>query len=176
MPWPPGPSFIRSDGDQHPRSARPFSSPRRKQAISWKDFIRAHRDVLAVIDFFTTEVLTLKGLTTYYVLFLIHLETRLVNLAGFTPYPDQEWMEQQAPNRGKDLRIHPGRGLGAEFGANTESNVVKRNGREAGMGTWPRGFEVLSFCSGCLRWNDFSLHASGPIGHRRSLWSSTTPP
>jgi hypothetical protein len=48
------------------------------------------------MDFFTTEVLTLKGLTTYYVLFFIHLETRQVKLAGFTPYPDQEWMEQQA--------------------------------------------------------------------------------
>ncbi len=50
------------------------------------------------MDFFTTEVLTLKGLRTYYVLFFIHLETRRVNLAGFTPYPDQEWMEQQARN------------------------------------------------------------------------------
>ena len=48
--------------------------------------------------FFTTEVLTLKGLTTYYVLFFIHLETRRVNLAGFTPHADQEWMEQQARN------------------------------------------------------------------------------
>ncbi|HKW33894.1 MAG TPA: hypothetical protein VJN92_12875, partial [Candidatus Acidoferrum sp.] len=44
------------------------------------------------------EVLTLKGLLTYYVLFFIHLETRRVSLAGFTPYPDQEWMEQQARN------------------------------------------------------------------------------
>jgi putative transposase len=50
------------------------------------------------MDFFTTEVLTLKVLTTYYVLFFIQLETRQVNLAGFTPYPDQEWMEQQARN------------------------------------------------------------------------------
>ena len=49
------------------------------------------------MDFFTAEVLTLKGLT-YYVLFFIHLETRRVNLAGFTPHPDQEWMEQQARN------------------------------------------------------------------------------
>jgi hypothetical protein len=62
------------------------------------NFIRAHRDVLVGMDFFTTEVLTLKGLTTYYVLFFIHLETRQVNLAGFTRYPDQEWMEQQARN------------------------------------------------------------------------------
>ena len=35
---------------------------------------------------------------TYYVLFFIHLETRRVSLVGFTPYPDQEWMEQQARN------------------------------------------------------------------------------
>src|SRR5438477_10503049 len=70
-------------------------APKRKQSISWKDFIRAHRDVLVGMDCFTTEVLTLKGLTTYYVLFFIHLETRQVKLAGFTPYPDQEWMEQQ---------------------------------------------------------------------------------
>jgi hypothetical protein len=32
------------------------------------------------------------------VLFFIHLETRRVNLAGFTPDPDQGWMEQQARN------------------------------------------------------------------------------
>jgi len=50
------------------------------------------------MDFFTTEVLTLKGLLTYYVLFFIHLETRRVRLVGFTPYPDQEWMERQARN------------------------------------------------------------------------------
>src|SRR6184192_2364001 len=66
-------------------------APKRKLSISWKNFIRAHRDVLVGMDFFTTEVLTLKGLTTYYVLFFIHLESRQVKLAGFTPYPDQEW-------------------------------------------------------------------------------------
>jgi len=73
-------------------------APKRKQTVSWKDFIRSHRDVLVGMDFFTAEVLTLKGLLTYYVLFFIHLETRRVNLAGFTPYPDQDWMEQQARN------------------------------------------------------------------------------
>ena len=73
-------------------------APKRKQAVSWKDFIRSHRDVLVGMDFFTAEVLTLKGLLTYYVLFFIHLETRRVSLVGFTPYPDQGWMEQQARN------------------------------------------------------------------------------
>jgi len=63
-------------------------APKRKQTISWKNFIRSHRDVLVGMDFFTTEVLTLKGLTTYYVLFFIPLESRQVNLAGFTRYPD----------------------------------------------------------------------------------------
>jgi hypothetical protein len=50
------------------------------------------------MDFFTAEVLTLKGLLTYYVHFFIHLETRRVSLVEFTPYPDQGWMEQQARN------------------------------------------------------------------------------
>src|SRR5260370_6704553 len=57
-------------------------APKRKQAVSWKDFIRAHRDVLVGTDFFTVEVLTLKGLVTYYVLFFIHLKIRPVRLAG----------------------------------------------------------------------------------------------
>jgi len=71
-------------------------APKRKQAIRWSDFIRSHLDVLAGTDFFTVEVLTLKGLVTYYVLFFIHLESRRICLAGMTPHPDQEWMEQQA--------------------------------------------------------------------------------
>jgi len=73
-------------------------APKGKQTVSWKDFIRSHRDVLVGMDFFTAEVLTLKGLLTYYVLFFIHLETRRVSLVGFTPYPDQDWLEQQARN------------------------------------------------------------------------------
>jgi len=69
-------------------------APKRKQTVSWKDSIRSHRDVLVGMGFFTAEVLTLKGLLTYYVLFFIHLETRRVSLVGFTPYPDHDWLEQ----------------------------------------------------------------------------------
>jgi hypothetical protein len=47
-------------------------APKRKRTVSWKDFIRSHRDVLVGMDFFTAEVLTLQGLLTYYVLFFIH--------------------------------------------------------------------------------------------------------
>jgi hypothetical protein len=65
-------------------------APKRKQTTSWKDFIRAPMAVLAATDFFTVEVLTRKGLMTYYVLFFIHLESRRICLAGVTRHPDQE--------------------------------------------------------------------------------------
>jgi transposase InsO family protein len=71
---------------------------KRKQATTWRDFIRAHMAVLAATDFFTVEVLTLRGLMTYYVLFFIHLESRRICVAGVTPHPDHEWMEQMARN------------------------------------------------------------------------------
>ena len=71
-------------------------APKRKHTTSWRDFIRAHMDVLVRTDFFTVEVLTLRALVTYYVLFFIELESRRVCLAGITQHPDQEWMEQQA--------------------------------------------------------------------------------
>src|SRR6202165_1150461 len=71
-------------------------APKRSQTTSWKDFIAAHMDVLAGADFFTVEVLTWRGLVTYYVLFFIHLESRRVSVAGVTRHPDQEWMEQIA--------------------------------------------------------------------------------
>ena len=45
--------------------------------------------ILAGIDFFTVEVLTWRGLVTYYVLFFIHLESRRASLAGFTRHPDE---------------------------------------------------------------------------------------
>jgi tetratricopeptide (TPR) repeat protein len=73
-------------------------APKRKETTSWKDFIRAHMAVLVATDFFTVEVLTLRGLITYYVLFFIHLESRRICLAGVTFHPDQEWMEQMARN------------------------------------------------------------------------------
>jgi putative transposase len=55
-------------------------------------------DVLVGTDFFTVEVVTLKGLITYYVLFFIHLESRKVCLAGMTAHPDEAWMQQMARN------------------------------------------------------------------------------
>ena len=50
------------------------------------------------MDFFTVEVLSWRGLVTYYVLFFIHLESRRVSLAGITRHPDKAWMQQMARN------------------------------------------------------------------------------
>ena len=63
-------------------------APKRKQTTSWKDFIRSPMAVLVATDFFTVEVLTLRGLITYYVLFFIHLESRRICLAGVTHHPN----------------------------------------------------------------------------------------
>ena len=73
-------------------------APKRSQTTSWKDFIAAHMAVLAGIDFFTVEVLTWRGLATYYVLFFLQLESRRVHLAGVTRHPDTAWIEQMARN------------------------------------------------------------------------------
>ncbi len=77
-------------------------APERKHTTSWAAFIRAHLAVLAGTDFFTVEVLTLRGLVTYYVLFFIHLESRKVDIAGITIHPDQGWMQQMARNATMD--------------------------------------------------------------------------
>ncbi len=54
--------------------------------------------VLAGTDFFTVEVLTWRGLVTYYVLFFLHPESRRVTLAGITRHPTDTWMAQMARN------------------------------------------------------------------------------
>ena len=59
-------------------------APERKHTTTWAAFIRAHLAVLAGTDFFTAEVLTLRGLVTYYVLFFIHLESRKVDSPSFS--------------------------------------------------------------------------------------------
>jgi hypothetical protein len=73
-------------------------APERKRNTSWKDFIAAHMSVLAGTDFFTAEVLTWRGLVTYYLLFFLHLDSRRVSIAGITDQPDAEWMIQMARN------------------------------------------------------------------------------
>ena len=73
-------------------------APERKRKTTWADFIRVHLSVLVGTDFFTVEVLTLRGLVTYYILFFMHLDSRRVEIAGITPHPHEAWMQQIARN------------------------------------------------------------------------------
>jgi len=74
------------------------SAPDRKKTTTWKEFIRTHMEVLWATDFFSTEVWTLGGLVTFYVLFFIKLDTRAVHLAGVSAHPTEQWMMQVARN------------------------------------------------------------------------------
>jgi putative transposase len=73
-------------------------APSRGTKTSWKTFLAAHRDGLAAADFFTVEVLTMRGLVRYVVLFVLKLRTRTVEIAGITSHPDEVWMTQVARN------------------------------------------------------------------------------
>jgi transposase InsO family protein len=73
-------------------------APERKRTATWAAFVRTHLALLTGTDFFTAEVLTLRGLMTYYVLFFIHLESRRVDIAGLTVHPNEAWMKQIARN------------------------------------------------------------------------------
>ncbi len=73
-------------------------APSPQRATSWRTFLRAHADVIAATDFFTVEVWTARGLTTHYVLFVVHHATRAVQIAGITTNPDSAFMAQVARN------------------------------------------------------------------------------
>jgi putative transposase len=73
-------------------------APERSKHPSWAMFLKAHWECLAASDFFTVEVWTLTGLVTYYVLFVIEVATRSVQIAGVTTNPNTAWMMQTARN------------------------------------------------------------------------------
>jgi putative transposase len=69
---------------------------RRKGGMSWSQFLKLHWEVLAATDFFTVEVATWHGPVTYYVLVVMELATRRVNIAGITRHPTEAFMQQCA--------------------------------------------------------------------------------
>jgi putative transposase len=73
-------------------------APERSKRTSWKAFLRAHWDAIAACDFFTVDVLTWTGITRFYVMFVIALQTRRVEIAGIIRQPRGAWMLQVARN------------------------------------------------------------------------------
>ena len=73
-------------------------APLRGRAMSWETFLKAHWGAIAATDFFSVEVLTRVGLVRYFVLFVIDLRTRRIEIAGIVRQPSGEWMKQIARN------------------------------------------------------------------------------
>ncbi len=73
-------------------------APLRRKGMSWETFLKAHWGAIAAADFFSVEVLTCAGLVRYFVLFVIDLKTRRVEIAGIVHQPDGQWMKQVARN------------------------------------------------------------------------------
>ena len=74
----------------------PSIGARREDAL--EDLSRRALGGLAAAEFFTVEVLTIRGLVRYVVFFVMILKTRRVKIAGITSEPDGAWMTQLARN------------------------------------------------------------------------------
>jgi transposase InsO family protein len=61
--------------------------------MTWRQFVRVHRQSLLAVDFFTVDTIWLQRL---YILFFIELSSRRVHFAGCTPTPSAPWVTQQA--------------------------------------------------------------------------------
>jgi transposase InsO family protein len=73
-------------------------APERGKHTRWSTFLKAHWRVFAASDFFSIEVWTGRGLVTHYVLFVISLADRLVQVLGITARPDEAWIMQVGRN------------------------------------------------------------------------------
>ena len=65
---------------------------KKRQAISWKVWLKKHEGVTWGGDFFSVYVWTEKALVKYDVLFFIHLKTLRVVIAGISANATEEWL------------------------------------------------------------------------------------
>ena len=84
--------------------------PGRQRPMTWRTFLQAHWPALVAADFFTTEVWTARGLVTYYVAFLLEVQSRRVHVIGCTAYPDEAFVIQcLRQTTGETGLLHDGR-------------------------------------------------------------------
>jgi transposase InsO family protein len=136
-------------------------APERGKHTRWSTFLRAHWGAIAATDFFSVEVLTLSGLVRHFVLFVIDLKSRRVEIAGIVHQPHEAWMKQVARNltdaidgflRGKWKLIHDRDPLfSAVFQATLRSDVttIKLPVKSPNLNAYAERF-VLSIKSECL--------------------------
>ena len=61
--------------------------------MTWREFVRTHRQSMLAVDFFTVETIWLQR---RYILFFIELSSRRVHVVECTPTPSAQWVSQQA--------------------------------------------------------------------------------
>ena len=93
---------LRDDGPHDPPATRRWTLLPAGPAPTWTEFLRSPASGILATDFFTVETIRLQ---TIYVLFLIELSTRPVQLAGVTAHPDSAWVTQQARNLAIEERL-----------------------------------------------------------------------
>jgi len=74
-------------------------APERGKHTQWSTFLGAHWKVFAASDFLTVEVWTGRGLVTHYLLFVIGLADRVLQVLGVTAKPDEAWMLTEQRHR-----------------------------------------------------------------------------
>ncbi len=79
--------------------------------MRWKILPKAHRGPIVDDQPFSVEVLMFTGFVRYFVLFVIDLETRRVQITGVVRQPHGAWMEQVARNLTDGCRLRPDREL-----------------------------------------------------------------
>src|SRR5579864_207143 len=67
----------------------------RRASTTWRSFIARQASGILATDFFTVDTV---WLTRYYVLVVIEIESRHVQLCGITTNPSGSWVTQQARN------------------------------------------------------------------------------
>ena len=87
--------------------------PGGERPTTWRAFLAAHWPALVAADFFTTEVWTVRGLVTFYTVFVIELRSRRVRVVASTRHPDEAFVIQAMRHLTGDVEevLGPGRVL-----------------------------------------------------------------
>ena len=71
--------------------------PGRQRPMTWSMVLQAHWPALVAADFFTTEVWTARGLVTYYVAFLLDVQSRRIQVIGVYAVPKRGVRHSMSP-------------------------------------------------------------------------------
>jgi transposase len=80
-------------------------APERKKTVTWREFVRSHRDLLLATDFFNSEIWSWFGLMVSYLLCFIHFSRHQVYSVGMMLHQRIQWMSSLG-RQSLDVRAH----------------------------------------------------------------------